>query len=220
LKGLLRRIGALPRAKGIEIAHQLCAGLAAAHERGVLHRDLKPANIMLDGRGQVRITDYGLARSIGEGEQSGEVAGTPAYMAPEQLARGETSIQSDLYAIGLVLYEVFTGRRVREAGSFAELMRAHEDSTVTPPSSFVDDMDPAVERVILRCMEKDPRDRPQSARAVASALPGGDPLAAALVAGETPTPGMVAAAGEAGALSPAVAGTCLAVVAAGAPSPR
>jgi serine/threonine-protein kinase len=71
-------------------------GLAAAHERGVLHRDLKPANIMLDGRGQVRITDYGLARSIGEGGRRGEVAGTPAFMAPEQLARGETSIQSDL----------------------------------------------------------------------------------------------------------------------------
>jgi serine/threonine-protein kinase len=215
LRGLLRRIGALPRAKGIEIARQLCAGLGAAHERGVLHRDLKPANIMLDGRGQVRITDYGLARSIGEGDRPGEVAGTPAYMAPEQLARGETSIQSDLYALGLVLYEVFTGRRVREAGSIADLLRAHEESSVTPPSSLVDDMDPAVERVILRCLEKDPRDRPRSARAVAAALPGGDPLAAALAAGETPTPGMVAAAGEAGELSPAVAGACLAGVAVG-----
>jgi serine/threonine-protein kinase len=215
LGGLLRRIGALPRAKGIEIAQQLCRGLAAAHERGVLHRDLKPANIMLDGRGQVRITDYGLARSIGDGDRPGEVAGTPAYMAPEQLARGEASIQSDLYSLGLVLYEVFTGRRVYASGSLAELMRAHEESSIAPPSSLVDDMDPAVERVILRCLEKDPRDRPRSARAVAAALPGGDPLAAAVAAGETPTPGMVAAAGETAALPLPVTGACLAGTVAG-----
>jgi serine/threonine-protein kinase len=215
LRGLLRRIGRLPKDKGIEIARQLCAGLSAAHEKGVLHRDLKPANIMLDGRGQVRITDYGLARSIGEGDRSREIAGTPAYMAPEQLSRGETSIQSDLYSLGLVLYEVFTGRRVHEFGSIAELTRAHEESSVTPPSSVAEDVDPALEQVILRCLEKDPRDRPRSARAVAAALPGGDPLAAALAAGETPSPGLVAAAGEPGELSRAVAGACLAVVAAG-----
>ena len=82
LRGLLRRIGRLPKNKGIEIAQQLCMGLSAAHEKGVLHRDLKPANIMLDGRGQVRITDYGLARSVSDGSRAAEVAGTPAYMAP------------------------------------------------------------------------------------------------------------------------------------------
>ena len=108
LKALLRRIGRLPRDKGIEIAQQLCAGLAAAHACGVLHRDLKPANIMIDGRGHARITDFGLAVLIDE-NQNGDWAGTPAYMAPEQLARGETTIQSDLYSLGLVLYELFTG---------------------------------------------------------------------------------------------------------------
>ena len=133
LSRLLRRIGRLPKDKGIEIAQQLCAGLAAAHEKGVLHRDLKPANIMLDGRGQVRITDY-RSRPVGlRREAPAEVAGTPAYMAPEQLARGDTSIQSDLYSLGLVLYEVFTGRRVYESGSLAELMRVHEESSITPP---------------------------------------------------------------------------------------
>ena len=94
----------------MEIARQLCAGLAAAHDRGVLHRDLKPANVMLDGRGKVRITDFGLAD--GRRRRSTDVrAGTPAYMAPEQFAGREVTVRSDLYALGLVLYEMFTGRR-------------------------------------------------------------------------------------------------------------
>jgi serine/threonine protein kinase len=112
LKGLLRRIGRLPKDKGIQIAQQLCAGLAAAHEKGVLHRDLKPANVMIDGRGQARITDFGLARLADGAAGADEIAGTPAYMAPEQLARGETTIQSDLYSLGLILHEVFTGQQV------------------------------------------------------------------------------------------------------------
>ena len=84
LRGLLRRIGRLPREKAVAIAQQLCAGLAAAHEKGVLHHDLKPANVMLDGRGQARITDFGLARLAAGAGSPGLVAGTPAYMAPEQ----------------------------------------------------------------------------------------------------------------------------------------
>ncbi len=122
LRVLLRRIGRLPHDKGVQIAQQLCAGLAAAHERGVLHRDLKPANIMIDGRGQVRITDFGLARLAGDGGV-GEVAGTPAYMAPEQLTRGEATIQSDLFALGLILSEIFTGKPVIKPGSIPELIR-------------------------------------------------------------------------------------------------
>lgn len=200
LRVLLRRIGRLPPDKGVQIAQQLCAGLAAAHEKGVLHRDLKPANIMIDGRGQVRITDFGLARIAGE-TTAGEIAGTPAYMAPEQLARGEATIQSDLYALGLILYELFTGKRVHSGDTIAELMRAHEESSSSLRFSFPEDVDPAVQRVIARCLEKEPHERPKSVLAVAAALPGGDPLAAALAAGETPSPEMVAAAGDAGRLS-------------------
>src|SRR5271170_1056478 len=111
LASLLRRIGRLPADKALEIARQLCAGLAAAHAKGVLHRDLKPANIMLDGRGQVVVTDFGLA-GLADDIRGNEIrSGTPAYMAPEQLAGKEVSPRSDIYALGLVLYEVFTGKR-------------------------------------------------------------------------------------------------------------
>ena len=209
LKGLLRRIGRLPKDKGIEIAQQLCAGLAAAHDLGVLHRDLKPANIMLDGRGQVRITDFGLARLATEGTAA-EVAGTPAYMAPEQLTRGETSIQSDLYSLGLVLYEMFTGRRAHRSMTAVELVRELKGTLPEKPSTFASDIDPAVERAILHGLAHEPHERPASARALATALPGGDALAAALATGQTPSPELVAHATGAGSLRPRLAIICLA----------
>jgi hypothetical protein len=197
---LLRRIDHLPQDKGLQIARQLCAGLAAAHEKGVLHRDLKPANIMLDGRGQVRITDFGLARIAAE-DTGGEISGTPAYMAPEQLTRGETSVQSDLYALGLILHELFTGKAVFGGRPLADILRAHQESVATVAEEESDFVDATVARVIVQCLEPEPVRRPASAHAVAAALPGGDPLAAALAAGETPSPGVVAAAGITGKVS-------------------
>jgi predicted Ser/Thr protein kinase len=205
LMSLLRRIGRLPPDKAVEIARQLCAGLAAAHHEGILHRDLKPANIMLDGRGRAVITDFGLA-ALADQIRSPEVrSGTPAYMSPEQLAGREVTGKSDLYALGLVLYEIFTGRRAFEAETLAEIVRVRSERPVSNPSSWVKDLDPAVERVIMRCLEPDPAQRPASALAVAAALPGADPLAAALAAGETPSPEMVAAAGESEGIRPRVA---------------
>jgi serine/threonine-protein kinase len=191
LASLLRRIGRLPQEKGLEIARQLCAGLAAAHDKGVIHRDLKPGNIMLDGRGHVRITDFGIA---GMGEQIRDVrSGTPAYMSPEQLGGKEVTPRSDIYALGIVLCELFTGKRPPlEAGNT--------------------DIDPVVERVIRRCLDPDPRMRPGSALSVSAALPGGDPLAAALARGETPAPEVVANAGSVEGLRPVLAIGCLAMV--------
>jgi len=191
LDSLLRRIGRLPQDKSIEFARKICAGLAAAHERGVLHRDLKPANIMIDGRGQVRITDFGLAALAAEIPLSDLRSGTPAYMSPEQKAGREVTTRSDIYSLGLVLHEMFTGKR--------------RSGTETNPSDLVRDLDPAVERVILRCLEEDPKRRPSSALNVAMALPGGDPIAAALAAGETPSPEMVAASGEKEGFTPRAA---------------
>ncbi len=213
LATLLRRIGRLPQDKAVDIARQLCAGLAAAHERGVLHRDLKPANVMIDGDGNVRITDFGLAVAAADVKTSR--AGTPQYMAPELLAGGPASVKTDIYALGLVLFEMFTGRRAFEAKTFNELMHLHETRTLAMPTSVVRDLDPAVERVILRCLEEDAELRPGSVIAVAAALPGGDPLAAALAAGETPSPEMVAAAGETRGVSAPVGVALLAAVIAG-----
>ncbi|MEE8586439.1 MAG: serine/threonine-protein kinase, partial [Acidobacteriota bacterium] len=199
LASLLRRIGRLPGDRAIQAARQLCAGLAAAHDQGILHRDLKPANVMIDGRGRVKITDFGLA-SLAEELHGAEVrAGTPAYMAPEQLAGTEFTQRSDIYALGLVLYELFTGKPALEGRTPAEIARRQESPPIRP-SSIVAGLDPAVESIILRCLEKEPRDRPASALAVAAALPGGDPLAAALAAGETPSPELVAAAGQSEAM--------------------
>jgi len=202
LAALLRRIGRFPQDKAIEVARQICAGLAAAHEKGVLHRDLKPANVMIDGDGHVRLTDFGLA-SLG-GAVDNIRSGTPAYMAPETLAGKEVTERSDIFALGLVLFELFTGKRVFEANTLKDLLSLHESSSITSPSSVVRDLDAAVERTILRCLEYDPAKRPASALAVSAGLPGGDQLAAALAAGETPSPEMVAAAGEQSAMQVSV----------------
>jgi serine/threonine-protein kinase len=191
LASLLRRIGKLPQDKALEVARKLCAGLAAAHDKGVIHRDLKPSNIMLDGKGQVRITDFGLA---GVAEQIRDLrSGTPAYMAPEQLVGREVTPRSDVYALGLVLHELFTGKRPSRETRNPEL-------------------DPVVERVILRCLEEDPSMRPATALSVAAALPGGDPLAAALASGETPSPEVIAKAGTLEGMRVPVAVACLAAV--------
>src|SRR5215831_4494768 len=184
LASLLRRIGKIPQDKALEIAWQLCAGLAAAHHKGVIHRDLKPANIMLDGRGYVRITDFGIA---GVAAQIRDVrSGTPDYMSPEQMAGKEVTPRSDIYALGIVLCELLPGQRLP--------LRPAEPGTAA--------LDPAVERVIQRCLDPVLNLRAPSAMAVSAALPGGDLLAAALARGETPSPEMVADAGRVEGLHP------------------
>jgi len=213
LASVLRRLGRPSREKSIEIARQICLGLAAAHENGVLHRDLKPENIMIDGRGVVRITDFGLAGFLKELENAEARAGTPAYMAPEQLTGGKVSVRSDIYTLGLVLHELFTGKRVFSTNDIEELKRKHSSGTASSPSSITEEVDPTVERVIMRCLQAEPQQRPNSVYQVLAALPGTDPLAAALAAGETPSPDLVANARDAGGLRPLVAvGLVLAVL--------
>ncbi len=209
LSSVLRRMGRPSEEKAVEWARQICMGLAASHENRVLHRDLKPANVMIDGRGRARLTDFGLAGVEEEFAGRKDHAGTPAYMAPEQLIDGATTVKSDIYSLGLVLYELFTGKRLFEAESLDELLQVRRSDALATPSSVSGQIDPAIELAILRCLERDPSHRPKSASEVLAALPGGDPLQAALAAGETPSPQMVANAGYSGALRPKAAIACL-----------
>src|SRR5436305_5668121 len=137
LSSLLRRVGRLPRNKALEISRKICAGLAAAHDKGVLHRDLKPSNIMLDGRGEVHIMDFGLAGLAHEIEDVR--SGSTAYMAAEQLAGNEVTARSDIYALGLVLYELFTGKPAFEGNTREEIMRARRES-IPRASTVVGDL--------------------------------------------------------------------------------
>jgi serine/threonine-protein kinase len=217
LASLLRRIGRLPQDKAVELAREICAGLAAAHERDVLHCDLKPANIMVDGRGRARLTDFGLAAAAHPPRDGPDaLAGTPAYMAPEQLQGRTATRRSDLYALGLVLYELFTGRPAHAASTLAQLRELRGSSNPpASPSELVQDLDPAVDRAIMGCLEPDPDERPPSALAVLAALPGRDPLQALLEAGETPSPELVAASGRRGSLTPRRALLLAAVIVSG-----
>ena len=206
LSSLLRRIGRLPVDKSTQLARQICAGLSAAHDIGVLHRDLKPANVMIDADGNARILDFGLAGLSEELPDNELIAGTPAYMAPEQIEGKEQTVRTDIYSLGLVLYELFTSKKAFEAATLHELMELRRNNTTpTSLSSLVQDLDPVIERVIERCIQTDPALRPSSALQVSAALPGGDPIAAALAAGETPSPEMVAAAPKQGILRPIIA---------------
>ena len=210
LASLLRRIGRLPEDKALEIARQLCGGLQAAHDEGVLHRDLKPANVMIDGRGRAKITDFGLAGAVAGIAGREAQVGTPQYMAPEQFAGGELSVQTDLYALGLLLHELFTGKRVFEGHNLRELWEQRSSTSASPTTQS--GLDPIVAHAIQHCLHPEPGKRPRSAAALADSLPGGDPLAIALAAGETPSPEVVAGAGGTGALRPWVAASLLGVV--------
>jgi serine/threonine-protein kinase len=196
LADLLLRIGRLPAGKALETARKICAGLAAAHDKGVIHRDLKPQNIMLNKRGEPVIMDFGLAAVADQLTGAEARNGTPAYMSPEQLRSDEVTAKSDIYALGLVLYEIFSGKRAYEAKTVGDLLKLQEGLQMTSIVTLASDVDPQVEKVIKRCLNPDPAQRWATPLAVAAALPGGDPLAAALAAGETPSPELVAASGK------------------------
>ena len=207
LASLLRRIGRLSPDKALDLARQICAGLSAVHERGILHRDLKPANVMIDREGRAKITDFGLSHWMGEGRES-EIAGTPAYMAPEVI-EGRAGRGSDLYSLALVLFEMLTGRRMFAKSGVMERIRAGNRLRV---ELDVEGLAPEIESLIERCLDLDEERRPKSALEVLLTLSGGDPLQAALDAGETPSPEMVAGARRRGTLPRKVAYPLLAVL--------
>jgi TolB-like protein len=172
LKSSIRRFGPLPVGKTIFLAEQICEGLAEAHRLGVVHRDLKPGNIMIDTEGNARIMDFGIARSLsGKGiTGTGVIIGTPEYMSPEQVEGKDIDQRSDIYSLGVVLYEMVTGRRPFEGDT--PLSVAHKQKYEAPvdPRKLNTRLSESLSRVVLRCLEKEKGKRYHSAEELRSEL--------------------------------------------------
>jgi serine/threonine-protein kinase len=172
LRQLLDRRGKLPYGAALRIARQLCAGLQAVHEVGVLHRDIKPGNVMLEHRGNARLMDFGISRPSRSSEETSpdEISGTPHYMAPEQIQGGQPDQRTDIYSLGIVLEELFTGGMAFTGDSAMEIAAARLHKAPTPPSQYWPDIPEELEAIILRCMAFRPEDRYQSTEELAAEL--------------------------------------------------
>jgi serine/threonine-protein kinase len=159
LRYLLGRSGRLPYSAGLRLARELCRGLEAAHAVGILHRDIKPENLLIEPSGNAKLMDFGLARPVLRVEPgqtvAGEVLGTPDYFAPEQLRGEEATVRSDLYACGVVLYEIFTAQRPFPERTTQERMVAKLRDDPTPPSLHWQRIPPELERLLLRCLARE-----------------------------------------------------------------
>jgi eukaryotic-like serine/threonine-protein kinase len=172
LKRLIRKVGRLAPAQALPIAAQICGGLDEAHGLGIIHRDLKPQNVMIDEDGQAKILDFGLARSFAETgpESRSSRSGTPAYVAPEQIKGLPVDRRSDLYSLGIVLYEMLTGRTPFQAESVEELIDKHVHETPQDPRELNPGLSAGLSAFIMRLLEKDPAKRFQTAAEAGKAL--------------------------------------------------
>ena len=170
LHRILKKRGRLPVDQAVNIARQLCAALEAAHAEGVVHRDLKPQNVLIDQAGNAYVSDFGLAKSLEVGAptmtRTGELLGTPLYMSPEQAEGKRTDHRSDLYALGLILYEMVTGEVPFSGDSMFQVMYQRIKQDPKNPKLLNPDLPNSVVHVIMRCLEREPDRRYQSAREV------------------------------------------------------
>ena len=172
LKRLIRKVGRLFAGQAIPIACQICEGLTEAHRRGIVHRDLKPQNIMIDEDGQAKIMDFGLAQLLKAGEKpdSSATPGTPAYISPEQIKGLPPDARSDLYSLGVLLYEMLTGTLPFQAASARELLQKHQAEAARDPRDLNPGISAGLSQVVMKCLEKDPGARFQSAAEIREAL--------------------------------------------------
>ena len=172
LKSLIRRIGPLSVGKAVFVGKQICEGLAEAHRLGIVHRDLKSANVMIDQDGHVRITDFGIARSLQSPGLTGPevIIGTPEYMAPEQVEGKEADVQTDIYSLGLILYEMLTGKLPFQADTALGIALKQRIEIPLAPNRVNAQVPDDLSRVILKCLEKEKANRYQSAAGVFAEL--------------------------------------------------
>ena len=176
LRTMIEQSGRLPYSAGLTLGRQLCAGLAAAHALNIIHRDIKPENIILDQTGNAKLMDFGLARPVQRvtpGQtQAGWIVGTPHYLAPEQLEGKEVDTRADLYACGVVLYEIFTGALPFGGENPMQIILAHLNEEPTPPRRRWSGMSEKLEEIILHCLAKDPARRMPKAETLLHELEG------------------------------------------------
>ncbi len=172
LKSLIRKMGQLSAGQAVAIAKQVCDGLGEAHRLGIIHRDLKPQNVMVDTAGNARIMDFGIARSLGSRGITGVgvMIGTPEYMSPEQGEGREVDQRSDIYSLGVILYEMVTGRVPFEGDTPLSIAMKHKAEAPLNPRRLNEELPEDLNRIILRCMEKSKENRPQSTDQLLSEL--------------------------------------------------
>ncbi len=167
LRKLMTNTQKLPYSAGLQVARQLCEGLKAVHEIGVLHRDIKPENIIIELNGNVKLMDFGIARSLRDfkrerDSEKGLFVGTPRYASPEQMMGHELSVESDIYSCGVVLTELFTGTIPIEGDSFTQISESHVFSPPVPPKDLWPGIPDQLDAILLHCLAKRPEDRYQS----------------------------------------------------------
>ncbi|HEX6096422.1 MAG TPA: protein kinase [Thermoanaerobaculia bacterium] len=163
----------MPSRATIGIARQICRGLHAAHEQGIIHRDIKPQNVLIDAKGEVKLMDFGVARMTEASEemtQAGLIVGTPHYMSPEQVQGKALDARTDVYAMGVLLYELLVGRRPFESTSLTGILTAHIMEKARPPIELRPDVGREVNAIVMKCLEKDPAARYVDAGALLSDL--------------------------------------------------